>query len=164
MANQKATIKSVQKAEHVSRLGDYQIHARNNKGVSYQPIVYTPLNSIQNHLYHRALYGLSVFSQEEIMTMNKEKRKRIIKVHKRTKKSLNLLKQEIVVALSNNFFTTLFPKSPFTRDLLGLFSNDTDPEFKCTMSFQDLKITKQTIIERLLLEGILPNNFYQLKA
>lgn len=160
MVKQQTTIQS---AEYAGKLGNYQTNAHANKNVSYQPIVYTSFNSIQNHLYHRALYGLSVFSQEEIMTMNKEKRKRILKVHKRTKNILNTLKQEIVVAMSNNFFASMFPKSPITKDLLEKWGNDTDPELKCNITFKDLGISKETIIERLLLEGILPNNFYQLK-
>jgi hypothetical protein len=143
MIKQQATFQS---AEHVSKLGNYQTTPNTNNGVSYQPITYTSLNSIQNHLYHRALYGLSVFSQEEIMTMNKEKRKRILKVHKKTKKILNTMKQEIVVAMSNNFFANIFPKSPITKDLLEKWGNDTDPELKCNISFKDLKISKQTVI------------------
>jgi len=94
--------------------------------------------------------------------MKKEKRKRIVKVHKRTQKTLNVWKQEIIVALSNKLFTDIFPKSPFTKELLA--DCETDPIFKCHMSFKDLRINKPAIIQKLLCEGILPKDFYKLNT
>ena len=55
----------------------------------------------QNFLYNRALYGLSIYTPEEVVIMAPEKRKRIIQIHKKTQKILNLWKQEIVNTLAN---------------------------------------------------------------
>jgi aryl-alcohol dehydrogenase-like predicted oxidoreductase len=151
--------KHVQPLEYNGSLGKQQLEGTSK----YQRIELEELSEYQNHLYHRALFGLSIFSQEEIKKMNKEKRKRIIKVHKKTQKVLNIWKQEVVLALSNNFFMTIFPDSPMTKTLLDVHS-ETDPTYKCTLSFKTLKMNKSSIIERLITEGILPHNFNNLNT
>lgn len=147
------------KTDYKSSLTKDTIAVKNGK--LYQLVEVTTLNSYQNFLYHRALFGLSVYSQEEIKSMRKVKRQRIIKVHKRTQRLLNIWKQEEMIKRTNMLFASLFPKSPITKQLLK--ETHTDPELKCKLSFRDLEITKAKIIERLLAERILPNDFYSLK-
>lgn len=151
--------KHTQPIEYKGSLGKLQLEGTSK----YQRIELDSLSEYQNHLYHRALFGLSIFSEEEIKKMNKEKRKRIIKVHKRTQKVLNIWKQEIVLALSNSLFLTIFPDSPMTKTLLDIHG-ETDPTYKCTLSFKTLKMNKASIIERLIGEGILPHNFNQINT
>ena len=141
---------------------NYQVSPPGFKGVRYQIKDNDILNSHQNLLFHRAMYGLSIYTQEEIADMNWEKRKRIIKVHKRTKKVLNLWKQEILINISNSLFSKYFGRSPFTQILLSLYS-EPDREYNCTMDFKTLNISKQQIIKKLFEEGIFPTNFYELK-
>jgi len=38
-----------------------------------------------------------------------------------------------------------------------------DKDFICTLSFKDLGITKSDVINRLIVEKILPKNFHELK-
>lgn len=155
---QKVHSRTYSPVEYTGKLSRHQQEGFANS--KYQPHDGIFLNKYQNHLYHRALFGLSVFTQEEIKVMNAAKRKRIIKVHKRTQQVLNTWKQEIVIALSNKFFTDLFPKSDFTRELLS--DSLVDPKIKCNLSFKVLKIDKPAVIQKLLCEGVLPKNFHTL--
>lgn len=150
------------RAHYKGTMSDYQTSGITHRGRRYQLVEVDSLNQYQNFLYHRALFGLSVYSQEEIKAMHKEKRKRIIKVHKRTQRLLNIWKQEEVIRLSNAIFARMFPNSPVTQELLG--NSNVEPEVKCPLSFRELNISKSAIIERLLVERILPNNFYSLKS
>ncbi len=93
--------------------------------------------------------------------MRKDQRARIKKVHKRTRIVLNVWKQQLINQFTNNFFTKYFPKSPLTKSLVE--STTIDPEFKCSISLEALKIDKRQVVDKLINEGILPHNFYELK-
>ncbi len=121
----------------------------------------THLSEYQNFIYKRAMYGLKMYSDEEIKAMHWQKRKRIKKVHTRTQTILNLWKQSRIVEITNSIFG-LFHKSVLAHDLIELYSN-TDSEFICNLTFKDLGITKTDIIDKMLSEGLLPYNFYELK-
>jgi len=146
-------------------LGEQQIYGSSHHGKRYGTVVHTMFNNYQNFLYNRALFGLSVYSQDDIKEMHWDKRKRIVKVHKRAQQTLNLWKQEINNHRIVNLFKKLFPEisitSPITQSLLG---PEPDPEIVCKLSFKDLRITKEAITQKLMLDGILPRNFYELKA
>lgn len=154
-----ATTKSYGPVSYEGKLSHHQQTTYANS--AYQPHDVIFLTKYQNHLYQRALFGLSVFTQEEIKTMHHKKRKRIMKVHKRTKQLINSWKQELVIAMSNKLFTDIFPKSEFTKELLS--DSEIDPTISCKISFKTLKIEKVAVIQKLLCEGILPENFYTLK-
>lgn len=120
-----------------------------------------PLNEQQLFMYDRVLYGLSMYSKEEVELMHPDKKKRILKVQRRAQTLINLWKQRIVIELSNYFFLTIFPDSPITKQLVEDFS-EPDELFINRMSLRTLKITRQQLIDRFIKEGILPKNFYQL--
>ena len=130
---------------------------------SYYKFEHDTLTEYQKFLYNRALFGLDVYVEEELKTMRWDKKKRIMKVNKRAQTVLNLWKQEIVNKLSTHFFTTVFPNTPITNNFIAT-TNETDPAFINRMSFKTLRITKNEIIAKLVNEGILPNNFYELKT
>ena len=116
----------------------------------------------QNFLYNRALYGLSIYTPEEVVIMLPEKRKRIIRLYKRTQKIINLWKQEIVNILANKIFTDIFPDMEFTKCLVEYYGTEGDPEYVNNMSFKLLKISKEQIIGKLIDSKILPKNFNEL--
>jgi hypothetical protein len=74
---------------------------------------------------------------------------------------LNVFKQKLTIEYTNKLFESLFPKSSFTKELLGL--SETDEKFKNTLTFKDLNITKDDIISIFIAEGILPKNFLSLQ-
>jgi hypothetical protein len=118
-------------------------------------------NTHQNFLYNRAIYGLSIYTPDEVVIMPPDKRKRILQIHKKTQKILNLWKQEIVNILANKLFTDVFPGMEITKSLTK-FGTDGDPEYINNMSFKMLKISKEQIISKLIENKILPKNFNEL--
>lgn len=148
--------------EYVGNYSKYQLEGNNFNGVKYSSIIHTPLNNHQTMLYNRALYGLAFYTQEEIEVMHWEKRRRIIKVHKRAQAVLNIWKQELTNKITTAFFSVLFPKRDITVYLENT-ADQTDEEFINKLSFKDLGITKTQIIMKLIEVGILPPNFYELK-
>lgn len=150
-----------QKVNYDGRLGSYQ---RYGNKLQRQPIQYEkdPFNSYQNFLYKRALFGLAVYSQEELVKMHTDKKKRIEKVHGRAQNILNLWKQELTNEWAVKLLNTLFWHSEFVKDFSQKFGNDTDPEYISKVDFKSLGISKVDVVNKLIQEKILPNNFYQL--
>ena len=142
------------------KFSDQQTNGNSFRGRRYQG---NSLNDYQNFLYNRAVYGLNVYSKESIEVMRWDKKERIIKVNNRAKKVLNLWKQEIVNKCSTRFFESLFPRSLITKSMIKT-TNITDPEYVNKMSFHSLRVTKAQVISKLVAEGILPPNFYELKT
>jgi hypothetical protein len=114
----------------------------------------------QNMLYSRLLNGLKAYSKEELYAMNSNKKKRIVRVHKRAQEVLNLWKQELMLS------TLIIPKGEEVSDgLAQLFTKLTagikpDPKFFCTLSFKDLGLKKADVIEKFMEEKLLPADFY----
>jgi len=121
-----------------------------------------PYNSRQNFLYKRAIFGLAAYSSQEISEMSKVKVKRINKINRKTQVVLNLWKQELVNSWTNKFFSIIFPTSPFAKEFTTCTT--VDKNFICTLSFKDLNISKSDIINKLIVEKVLPKEFHQLKS
>lgn len=136
---------------------NYQLNA----GKTYMQYEQDKYSTYQNYLYKRALYGLDALSQEELATMCSKKKQRIINVFKRAQIVLNVAKQKATIAYTNALFKTLFPKSPITEFLLS--ETETDPSFKNTLTFKELRINKDEIVDIFIREGILPKNFLSLE-
>jgi hypothetical protein len=143
--------------EYKGKMESYQLY----KGNTYTEYEKDNYNNYQNHLYKRALYGLSAFTQDELATMCSKKKQRVSKVYIKGQNIINLYKQKITNAYSNFIFKTLFPKSPLTHFLVE--TEETDVEFKNTLSFKELGISKDQIVNIFVAEGILPKNFHSLQ-
>jgi hypothetical protein len=113
-------------------------------------------------LYNRALYGVEAYTKEERLKLNVLKRKRITKVHRKAINVLNVWKQQLVNVFTTNFFEQFFPKTEFTKEFKDL-NADTDSELIISISFESLGITREQVIDKLMREGLLPKNFYNLK-
>lgn len=151
-------MKEQQKFEYSGKLENYQLYAE-KKYVQYEQDTYS---QYQNYLYKRALYGLNALTKEEVVTMCSKKKQRINKVYQKAQVIINIHKQKLTTVYSNRLFSELFPNSPVTEFFLN--NNDTDPNFKNTMTFKDLNISKDQVITLFINEGILPKNFMNLKA
>lgn len=144
------------KLEYTGKIESYQLY----KGNTYMQYEQDSYNNYQNHLYKRALYGLSAFTQQELATMCSKKKQRVSKVYMKGQNVINLYKQKLTNAYSNFIFKTLFPESPLTQFFIE--TEETDVEFKNTLTFKDLGITKDQVIGLFINEGILPKNFHSL--
>jgi hypothetical protein len=150
-----------QKVNYDGKLGSYQ---RYGNKLQRQPLQYEkdPFNSYQNFLYKRALFGLAVYTQEELVKMHSDKKKRIEKVHTRAQEILNLWKQELAGQWTVKLLNTLFWHSDLVKEFTEKFGEDTDPQYISKVDFKSLGVSKVDVINKLISEKILPNNFYQL--
>lgn len=129
------------------------------------------LNDYQHEIYNAAMYGLNMYSPKELHKMPFQKKRKIREFHRKVQRTLNLWKQELVNNLFeklctmpvNNFSTNPFSKV-FDDTVIGIkkFGKKTDDLFRCTLTFEQLKINRQQIIYKLIQEDILPDNFFQL--
>jgi hypothetical protein len=152
----------VRGVEYNGMMSEYQLTGNTLNGEKVGLVIHTSMNNYQNFLYNRAMFGLSVYTQEEINSMHWEKRKRIVKVQKKTRMVLNVWKQQLANMISAAFFKKLFPKTDMAAYLIETV-NEIDPELNGTLDFKMLGITKKQIVGRLIMEGVLPANFYELK-
>jgi hypothetical protein len=149
--------------EYSGKLSEYQLKGNTHNENKYNLMTPSQLNNYQIFLYNRALFGLSVYSPEEIKSMNWEKRKRIEKKHRKTRATLNIWKQQMVNKFSTSFFKQIFPDMEITK-YLEQTTDDTDVNYVSNISFKTLGITKKDIVKKLIIEDILPTNFYELKT
>jgi hypothetical protein len=140
------------------QIKDYQLHA----GKTYMQYEQDRYTQYQNYLYKRALYGLNALTQEELASMCDKKKQRVSRVYLKGQQVINVYKQKLSIAYSNLFFKTLFPNSPITDFLMG--NDETDVNFKNTLTFKDLKISKEDIISVFIQEGVLPKNFMEMTS
>ena len=145
------------KLEYSGSLENYQLMNDRPTVMKYETDSYS---QYQNYLYKRALYGLDALSQQELAAICSKKKQRIINVYKKAQVILNKFKQQLTIQYTNLLFKTLFPTSPITDFLLA--DTEVDEKFKNTLTFKDLKISKEQIISIFISEGILPKNFLSL--
>lgn len=119
-------------------------------------------NAYQNFLYKRAMFGLSVYGKEELGKMRPEKKARIQKVHARCQHVLNIWKQQLCNDFTNRLLASLFPKRELAQLFFVKHKDSTDAGFLCTLNFKDLGISKKQVVDKLILEGVLPKDFYSL--
>jgi hypothetical protein len=143
------------KYQFAGKLSDFQKLEANPKSfVKYEQDKYT---AYQNYLYKRALYGFKAMTKEEYNNTCKQKKQRISRVYLRAQKVINKLKQESTNRYSNFIFKTLFPDAPLTDWFIE--NSFTDDKFKNTLTFADLGISKDDIVQIFIKEGVLPHNF-----
>lgn len=119
-------------------------------------------NAYQNFLYKRAMYGLGVYSSEEVERMRPEKKARVKRVHFRCQQVLNIWKQQICNEFTNKLFMHFFPKRELAQLFFVRHKDTIDPGFMNTLNFKDLGISKKQIVDKLILEGVLPKDFHSL--
>jgi len=150
--------------EYNGNLSKYQQEGNKNNGKRYVIYEVDEFNNYQNFLYRRALSGLRVYAPEELKSMHKSKKERIEKVHIRAQRELNLWKQSITNKLALDFFRKFFSNSRLGKDLITKYEDTTDVKYVNKLSFKDLGLQKKDVVNKLIELGILPKNFYELKA
>ena len=148
-----------QKVNYTGKLNKYQLYGSNYQKIEYER---DPFNAYQNFLYKRALFGLSVYTEDELSKMHWDKKKRIDKVHKRAQDVLNVWKQELANHWCSHLLNTFFWHSNFVKDYKEKFVCETDPDYISTLEFKDLGISKKEIVDKLISTKVLPFNFYEL--
>lgn len=127
----------------------------------YQEFEKDKYSSYQNYLYKRALYGLDSLSVEELNTMCSKKRSRIVNVYNRGQLVVNKYKHQVTKQLTDKLLGSLFPNSSLISEIIKY--EDIDNNYKNTLTFKDLSIEKDLIVDLFMTEGILPKNFLSLE-
>ena len=127
-----------------------------------QPIVYTKLNPHQHFLFKRILHGLKMYKQDEVEKMHWDKKRRITKVWKRGQNVINEWKQLISYKQMQPIFS-IFAKSELGREIYEM-PFEYLPNFKNRMTLKELGITYEDLIIKFIGKGLLPKNYFSLKA
>jgi len=112
-------------------------------------------------LYKRALYGLDSLSVDELNSMCSKKRSRIVNVYNRAQVVVNNYKHKVTKQLTDKLLSSLFPKSSLISEIIRY--DDIDSKCKNTLTFKDLSIHKDQLVDQFILEGVLPKNFLSLE-
>lgn len=144
--------------QYQGMLSDYQTQPK----VRQEQLIFKGLNSVQTELYRKALYGLRIYPQDIIRSMTNAQRKKVTRKMKRTQRVLNLWKQQICNYQANRVIENHFKMTPVVKELLELHANYVDVEYVNNLSFRDLGVKRHHIIRKLIVEDILPKNFYDL--
>jgi hypothetical protein len=142
---------------------DHHIKAEVNRPSKYRPYYQqyekSPYNYAQNLLYKRVLYGLSMFSKEDLAKMNSVEKSKINSVHKKAQRELNLWKNRLLKERTDIIFS-IFTNSSLAKKLLE--PKKPTNNYMNTLNFADLGVSKPDIINHFVEVGILPNNFNKL--
>ena len=122
------------------------------------------LNEYQNFLYKRVMYGLTVYSDDEVSTMHPSKKKRITFTQRDGQRVINRLKQEAVTRILNGLFVKLWTKNVFQHNLIANAIPEPDETYNIHLSFEQLGINKKLLVDRFIQHRVLPQNFYQLTS
>lgn len=128
--------------------------------VKYQEIEKAVFSSKQQKIYSEALYGLSVYSEEQVRKMPKPVVLKIVARCKAVQLILNRWKQELSNEKVDAFLTKLFPNSPIIKSFSAV--KGYDDNIKNDMSFKDVGLTQLMIAKKLHSLNLLPQNFFNL--
>jgi len=129
-----------------------------NKQFPIESIVdYTILSEGQHKLFKHVMVGLEMYTPQELYAMNSSKKAKIFKRHKQAQTMLNLWKQQLTNEFTNKLLSSLFPKSELIQHFAADYS--TSKNFINTLTFKQLGISKNMLVNKLIQENFLPKNF-----
>lgn len=118
-------------------------------------------NRKQNYLYRKAIIGVKGIPKGLLVHLSEEDKYEIDRFSRKVQRFLNIWKQEICIECTNNLFKKYFPNTNFTKSLISKFNNP-DPKYFNTLDWKELGISKLLIADKLIQNGYLPENFYEL--
>ena len=126
----------------------------------YQQFEPPVFNLAQHKVYSEAVYGLSVFTKQELEKMPATKKSAIMAHFNKVQRFLNAWKQEIANRRVDNFLIKLFPKSNVIKHMITI--KGSDDSIKDKHSFKELGISKEMIAKKLVEVNLLPKEFFKL--
>lgn len=125
-------------------------------------------NSYQYFLYRRIMFGLEVYSEDEVYFMYPDQRAKIRLRQQQAAIVLNTWRWDLVVKWTNRFLLKTFPHSKAAMNIVELFSEVSEDNIKqegdivCSITFEQLGIGKKEIAQKLVSERLLPQKFFQM--
>lgn len=154
---------SYRESHYKTSFTEYVTNVQQNGTTKYQKIeenVDKTLNPLQEKLYRQAIYGLSIYTSEELNQLSKKEKTIIVTRQIKTQKVLNLWKQQLCNNMADKFLSTLFPNSKFVKRIVS--TDVVDESYTNMFSFKDLKLDKLKIAQKLIDSDILPIDFFKL--
>ena len=139
-------------------LSGIQREGKSFNGMRFQSS-HLELNAQQNLLLDKAIHGINAYPPKEREAMTPFQKKLITTKHQKNQRLINRWKQELTNNMINNLLLSLFPKSKVVK---GIIDNYTTGKELNTLTFKELNITKQMLVEKLIEWKALPSNFYEL--
>lgn len=145
------------RTQYTGKFNDLQTFGSSFKGKRYSD----EYSEQQNFLYKRALFGLKMYKEKEIKAMHPGKVDRIKHVSSRAQQSINHLKQQRLIEITNKIFG-MFNKSTLAGEIIDLYSTPVRKSLPRKFTFNMLAIDKEMVIDKLLTEKILPPDYKRL--
>jgi|TARA_R100000742_G_C4278762_1_gene102001 hypothetical protein len=140
-------------------LTEYQLHPPS----IVNSLNYSKLNPYQHFLFKRVLHGLKVYKPEEVRKLHWDKKRRITKVWKRAQREINAWKQMICNKKINHYLSKTFTGKT-VEYIISVPVEDFLEDYHNTMTFKALGITYEDVILKFMSLGLLPRNFFTIKA
>jgi len=137
-------------------VNDLQLKGRSR----YQQIEPPVFNFKQQQIYSEAVYGLNIFTKEDLQKMPATKKSAILNHFNKVQRFLNAWKQEIVSIKVDSFLLKLFPRSSVIKHMVEI--KGSDDTLKDKHSFKELGISKKMIASKLIEAKLLPKEFFKL--
>jgi hypothetical protein len=145
-------------------LSDIQLNGNKLNGISYQSIGSAVFNTQQNKLYKRLIYGVEAMSKSELVELSTAEIRQINRDHRRAAKILNAWKNQIVASYIDKLFGELFWHSTIAESMIKFSKEDDYEDLENTLTFKELGLSKKQVATKLIENGLLPVDFFQMAA
>jgi len=131
--------------------------------VKYQKIEEeVKLTPKQKDLYAKTVYGFKAYTKEELNLLSESARIKVTVTYTKVQRILRNWKQDITFSNLDRFMLTLFPNSPIVKAMCATTGHIDDISKEDEISFKDLGIKQEHIINKLMEVDLLPKNFFNL--
>lgn len=117
-----------------------------------------PSRAYQDYLWQVACKGPKALTPEKWNKITTEEQERVLTIHERAQRTVNLMKQEVCNKITMGIFASVNSTSPLIKELAN--SEQYDREEIITIPIDQLGITKAKIIQRLIDWNIFPRDYY----
>lgn len=131
--------------------------------VKYQKIEeQIKLSPVQKDLFNKLIYGFKAFTKEQIDGMNEQARLSVTINYTKAQRILRRWKQDITFSKLDDLLLYLFPNSPIIKQFTSIQGHVDDVNKEDEISFIELGIRQDAIVNKLIEARLLPINFYKL--
>jgi hypothetical protein len=116
----------------------------------------------QKDLYSKVVYGFKAYTPSEITAMSESKKINVTVTYTKAQRILRHWKQDLTFSFIDKLLLTMFPKSPIVSQMCKINGHLDTIAKEDEISFKDLGVSQQQVVNKLIEFALLPKNFYQL--
>jgi hypothetical protein len=132
--------------------------------VSYQSIGSSAFTIQQNKLYKRLIYGVEAMTKSELIELSTVEIRQVNRDHRKAVKILNAWKNQIVASYIDELFGKVFWHSTIAESMIKFSKEDDYEDLENTLTFKELGLSKAQVAGKLIENGLLPVDFFQMAA